>query len=140
MGAARSDLRGADNAWTVGDAATENQSIRPNRGGHPQSELLVVSGSNYTSHINIIRKGISIKDLVSLNELPAILSQGGLGCAGEKVFIRVLGYPEIIVVKVQLQGQEEPSSLSVNSMETPASLTDISESEDIYLITELDGF
>ena len=71
--------------------------------------------------------------------MPAILSQGGLGCAGEKVFIRVLGYPEIIVVKIELQGQDEPSSLSVNSIETPASLTDIQEFEEIHLITEFDA-
>ena len=93
-----------------------------NRSSQAQSELLVVSGSNYTSHINIIRKGISIKDLVCLDQLPAIISQGGLGCAGDKVFVRVLGYPEIIVLKVSLQGQEELTSLSVNSIEAPASL------------------
>jgi hypothetical protein len=39
-----------------------------------QNELLVVSGSNYTSHINIIRKGISIKDHISIEDLPAIQS------------------------------------------------------------------
>jgi len=32
-----------------------------------QNELLVVSGSNYSSRVNIIRKGISIKDHITLD-------------------------------------------------------------------------
>lgn len=64
-----------------------------NRKGQHQNELLVVSGSCYTSHINIIRKGISIKDHIKIDELPAIRSEGGLHCVGDKMFLRVYGIP-----------------------------------------------
>ena len=102
-----------------------------------QNELLVVSGSNYTSHINIIRKGISIKDHISIEDLPAIQSQGGLNCAGNQLFIRVFGMPQIIVAKVELN----PGQLSITEVETPGSLSDIAEHEEIHLIKELDfGF
>lgn len=65
-----------------------------------QNELLVVSGSNYTSHINIIRKGISIKDHISIDDLPAIQQEGGLNSVGDKLFIRVFGISQMIVAKL----------------------------------------
>jgi hypothetical protein len=62
----------------------------------------LVSGQNYTSHINIIRKGISIKDKVVLEEIPSILSQGGLNCVGNKAIIRIFGIPQLIVAKLEM--------------------------------------
>ena len=77
-----------------------------NRKGQHQNELLVVSGSCYTSHINIIRKGISIKDHIKIDELPAIRSEGGLHCVGDKMFLRVYGIPQILVAKVGIIGDQ----------------------------------
>ena len=92
-----------------------------------------MSGSNYTSHINIIRKGISIKDHISIEELPSIQSEGGLNCAGNKLFIRVFGIPQMIVTNLELS----PGQLSITEMETPSSLADINEHEEIHLIQEV---
>lgn len=39
----------------------------PGKALREQNELLVVTGSNYTSNINIIRKGISVKDHMTLD-------------------------------------------------------------------------
>ena len=113
--------------------------LLPRRGGQPQSELLAVSGSNYTSHINIIRKGISIKDHVAIDQLPSIMSRGGLFCAEDRVFIRVLGHPQIIVAVIGLNEVDQQRTLLINGMETPASLAEIQDSEEIHLIRELDG-
>jgi len=84
------------------DMGSENPGALLTRRGQPQSELLAVSGSNYTSHINIIRKGISIKDHVAIDQLPSIMSRGGLFCADDRIFIRVLGHPQIIVAVIGL--------------------------------------
>lgn len=72
------------------------------RKGRHQNELLVVSGSNYTSHINIIRKGISIKDHITIEQLPAIQAEGGLNCVRDKMFLRVYGIPQLLVAKISI--------------------------------------
>ena len=57
-----------------------------------QNELLVVSGSNYSSKINIIRKGISIKDHVTLSQLPVVHAQNGLNCVNDMLLIKLMGF------------------------------------------------
>lgn len=63
-----------------------------------QSELLVVSGSNFSSKINMIRKGISIKDHVCLDQLPTLHSQGGLHCLGNTILMKIVGMESLIVL------------------------------------------
>jgi hypothetical protein len=56
-----------------------------------RNEILVLSGSNNTSHINIIQNGISIKDHLVLDQIPQPYSRGGLFCTGDKIFVRIYG-------------------------------------------------
>jgi len=56
-----------------------------------------VSGSNYSSKVNIIRKGISIKEHVTLNALPPVFAEGGLNCIGDKLLLRVVGLPQMVL-------------------------------------------
>ena len=106
----------------------------PGKALREQNELLVVTGSNYTSNINIIRKGISVKDHMTLDQLPAILQDGGLFCAADKLFIRVLGIPEIIVAKLESQEVSGKQKLHLIEQETPAAIQQIQEKEEILLI------
>ena len=71
-------------------------------GAQQQNELLIVSGQNYTSHINIIRKGISIKDKITLDDIPSIQSEGGLNCVGNKLIMRIYGIPQLVVAKLEM--------------------------------------
>lgn len=90
--------------------------------GQHQNELLVVSGSNYTSHINIIRKGISIKDHISIDQLPAIHSEGGLNCVGDKMFLRVFGIPQILVAKISITESKGQRGLQITEIDTAKAL------------------
>lgn len=97
----------------------------------------MVSGSCYTSHINIIRKGISIKDHIKIDELPAIRSEGGLHCVGDKMFLRVYGFPQILVAKVGITGGQGNRGLQVSEVDAAKALQDVEEAEEILMMKEI---
>jgi hypothetical protein len=61
---------------------------------------MVLSGSNHTSHINIIQNGISIKEHLVIDDLPQINSFNGIFSAGNKLIFRVFGQQNLIVSQV----------------------------------------
>lgn len=93
-----------------------------------------MSGSNYTSHINIIRKGISIKDHITIDQLPAIHADGGLNCVGDKMFLRVFGIPQILVARISISEANGQRGLQINEIDTAKALSDIEEAETIMLM------
>ena len=96
-----------------------------------------MSGSNYTSHINIIRKGISIKDHITIDQLPAIHAEGGLNCVGNKMFLRVFGIPQILVAGISISETNGQKGLQINEIDTAKALSDIEDAETIMLMREI---
>ena len=92
----------------------------------------MVSGSNYSSKVNIIRKGISIRDHLTLSQLPQVQSQGGLHCIGDKLLIRLAGFESPILAKAEMNG----CVLAINEVELPTVLNDIAADEEILLVKE----
>lgn len=77
--------------------ALEGSATLTTRNSQLQSELLVVSGSNFSSKVNLVRKGISIKDHVCLEDLPRTLAEGGLQVLSNLLILRTSSLPEPIV-------------------------------------------
>lgn len=97
----------------------------------------MVSGSNYTSHINIIRKGISIKDHITIDQLPAIQAESGLNCVRDKMFLRVYGIPQLLVAKISITQNQGNRGLQISEIDTARALQDIEEGEEILLMREV---
>jgi hypothetical protein len=59
--------------------------------------LIVSGGKGSSSHISVIKKGISINNLTALNDIPA-LSANGIFTIDELVLIRFFGQDSFIIL------------------------------------------
>lgn len=102
-----------------------------------RTELLMVSGSNNTSHINIIQKGISIKDHVMLDQIPPIFNRDGLFTAGDKIFYRVFGYSQLLATQVALKSNGIQKTLQVLEIELPSNNFKLEWDEQIHCLSKI---
>jgi len=116
--------RGTGNGVSDGN---EHASARQQR-----NEILVLSGSNNTSHINIIQNGISIKDHLVLDQIPQVYARGGVFCTGEKIFFRVFGQTQLLVARVVMQ-----QALVVQELDVPSTVLKVDPQESILLLQEV---
>jgi hypothetical protein len=59
--------------------------------------LIVSGGKGHSSHISVIKKGISINNLTALNDIPA-LSANGIFTIDDLVLIRFFGQDSFILL------------------------------------------
>lgn len=88
------DMKLRDSSTQKPDAQSKKTNI--------QNELIVVSGSNYTSRVNVIRKGVAIKEHLSLSQLPPIEATGGLHCFEDKLAMKLLGINALFLARVEI--------------------------------------
>ena len=59
-------------------------------------------------------------------------SQGGLHCVGSTILMRLVGLEGPVLVKAELKG----ATLDLAEVEMPSGLSDISETEELLLVSE----
>lgn len=64
-----------------------------------QTELVVVSGWNHNTHMNIVKQGISLKTIQSFEEFfaPNLVDQ--FCTIGDTLFIKLFGYDQVLALK-----------------------------------------
>ncbi len=77
-----------------------------------QMELLVVSGTNNTSYINLINKGINVRKLADLSDLPPLSSEDGLLVVGDLMILKFPGIPDPLTLRITALDSAGPLPIS----------------------------
>jgi len=101
-----------------------------------QNELVVVSGTNFSSRINVIKKGISIQDHCVLDSLPAIDSVCGLFTTKDSIIIKLAGMPTYLAAKVEAKMSNGKQGLSITGIDFPQALSNVATIIGLWQITE----
>lgn len=86
-----------------------------------RQELMVLSGTNHTSHIDVIQSGVSINSHMTLGEVPSLNYSDGLLAAGNKLFLRLYGQNNLIGMSINLKvagPNTQKKALTLSEIET----------------------
>lgn len=73
----------------------------------------MVSGSNYSSKVNVIRKGISIRHHVTLDQLPPAKASGGIAGVGDRVILRFQGLDQPLLARIEVSRRDSLRGLKL---------------------------
>jgi DNA damage-binding protein 1 len=62
-----------------------------------QSELIVAGGNGKTSHISVLKRGISLKNVHTIRDLP-LIADNGIFTLEDKIFIKFYGLDSLVVL------------------------------------------
>jgi hypothetical protein len=105
-----------------------------------QTELVVVSGWNHNTHMNIVKQGISLKSIQSFEDFFAANLVEQYFTMSDRILIKVFGYDQILVLKAQSQEnptiKDQDDLLTIDGIEASRNLS-VRSNENIISIAEL---
>lgn len=66
-----------------------------------QSELIVAGGNGKNSHISILKKGISLKNVHTIWDFP-LIADNGIFTLEDKIFIKFFGFDSLVVLQASV--------------------------------------
>jgi hypothetical protein len=94
-----------------------------------QSELIVAGGYGKNSHISVLKKGISVKNVHTIRDLP-LIADNGIFTLEDKIFIKFFGLDSLVVLQASV-GLEK--SIQLTDLPINPNLM-VNEEEEVILI------
>ena len=97
-----------------------------------RAELMVLSGANYSSNINLVQSGIAINKQINV-EAPEF-SADGLFAVGSKIFMRLFGHDQLVVCQAAMKSTGLTAKKTLQLHEVAGAEVTIGKDEQILSI------